>query len=167
MPPSPDHTVLLQERPVVEDGPFPSRAAEEPWRAVAATTPARRRAGVVSEVVGSPGLALLASLSFLEAYRWFGVIAGGGSRPWAVVFAAVSLPMAAALTRRPDERRSVTDRLVVFAAATGAVVTALALALGGPWASDAIGIPDLALGAAALGALAVGERRRHRGDGAP
>jgi len=122
----------------------------------------------VAQVVGSPGLALLASFSILEGYRWFGVIAGGGSRPWAVVFAAASLPVAAALTRRPGgRRRSVTGQLVVLVAAAGAAVTALALVRHGSWVTGAIGITDLALGAAALAALATGERRRHRNYGAP
>ena len=76
--------------------------------------------------------------------------------------------MAAALTRRPGgRRRSVTDQLVVLAAVAGAAVTAVVLVRHGPWVADAIGIADLGLGAAALAALAAGERRRHRGDGAP
>jgi hypothetical protein len=170
MPSSPHQSVLLRERTVVEDGPGPvTPAPHDPWPpAVVRRSVARRQGGTVAQVVGSPGLALLASFSILEGYRWFGVITGGGSRPWAVVFAVASLPVAAALTRRPGgRRRSVTDQLVVLTAAAGAAITAVALVRHGPWVADAIGIADLGLGAAALGALATGERRRHRGDGAP
>ncbi|HEY5097903.1 MAG TPA: hypothetical protein VII46_07625, partial [Acidimicrobiales bacterium] len=113
MPSSPHQSVLLRERTVAEDGPVPAPAPDDPWRpAEGRRSVASRRGGAVARVVGSPGLALLASFSILEGYRWFGVIAGGGSRLWAVVFAAASLPVAAALTRRPGgRRRSVTDQL--------------------------------------------------------
>jgi hypothetical protein len=124
----------------------------------------------VAPVFGSPALALLAAFSLLEGYRWFGVIAGSGSRPWAVVFAAVSVPAAAALTRRPGgggHGRSVIEQLVVLAAAAGGLATAVALVGHGRWLTDAVGIADLALAAAALGALAAGERGRYRGHGAP
>jgi hypothetical protein len=169
MPSSPHQSVLLRERTEVEDGPVPAPVLIDLWRpARARRSVARRPGGAVAQVVGSPGLALLASFSLLEGYRWFGVIAGGGSRPWAVVFAAASLPVAAALTRRPGgRRRSVTGQLVVLAAAAAAVVTGVALVSPGPWVTGALGMADLALGAAALGALAVGERRRLRGDRAP
>jgi hypothetical protein len=172
MPSSP-HPVLLRERTVaedvVEDGPVAAPAANDPGRpAVVRRSVDRRQTGAMAQVVGSPGLALLASFSILEGYRWFGVIAGGGSRPWAVAFAAASLPVAAALTRRTSRRRrSVSDQLVVLAAVAGAVFTLVALVGHGPWVADAIGIADLGLGAAALGALAAGERNRHRGHGAP
>jgi 4-amino-4-deoxy-L-arabinose transferase-like glycosyltransferase len=169
MPSFPHQSLLLREPTEVEDGSVPTPGPNDPWPPVVLRRSVdRRRRGAVAQVVGSPGLALLASFSILEGYRWFGVIAGGGSRPWAVVFAAGSLPVAAALTRRPGgRRRSVTDQLVVLAAAAAAAVTAVALVRHGPWVTDAIGVTDLALGAAALGALATGERRRLRGDGAP
>jgi hypothetical protein len=173
MPSSAHQSVLLRERTVAEDvaedGPVPAPAANGPWRpAVVRRSVAGRGTGAMAQVVGSPGLALLASFSILEGYRWFGVIAGGGSRPWAVAFAAASLPVAAALTRRANRRRrSVPDQLVVLAAVAGAAFTAVALVGHGPWLADAVGIADLGLGAAALGALAAGERNRHRGHGAP
>jgi len=56
---------------------------------------------------------------------------------------------------------------VVLAAAAAAAVTAVALVQHGPGIAEALGIADLGLGAAALGALAAVEGRRFRGHGAP
>ncbi len=104
-------------------------------------------------------------MSVLEGYRWIGVIASGGSLPWAVAFAGVAVVGATALTRGDGRRaRSALNRVVVAAALCVAVATAVALSNPEGWATAVLGIADLTLAAAALVALVAGERSRRRRD---
>lgn len=165
MPPSPQPPVLLLERTGVESGPAVDVGA------VAHRSTTRSAASQVADPSGAaslfraPGLALLAAVSVLEGYRWFGVITNEASRPWAVVFAMVAVVGALALTRRIGRpRRSVLQRLVVATALAAALATALVLWNHDGWAAYANGTADLALAATALVTLVTGERSRRQGD---
>jgi hypothetical protein len=137
-------------RPASDPGPSP----DEPPRAAPSDA-----------LLRAPGLALLAAWSVLEGYRSFGVIGEGGSRPWAVAFAAAALIAALALTRAEGRRaRSGTERLVVAAAVAVVVATVAVLWNHGGWSWPALGIADLVLASMAVGALVAGERSRRRID---
>jgi hypothetical protein len=171
-PPSPQPSVLLLERVAVEPGPVPDARTglrPPPPPVVAGPAPGSGRGNLpTAPLFPSPGLALLAAVSILEGYRWFGVIANSGSRPWAVAFAVTALPGALALTRVEGARgRSTGQRLVVVAAVVATVATAAVLWTGSGWATTVAGIADLALALTALALLAAGERSRRRDDGAP
>ncbi len=170
MTPSPPHSpaLLLESAEVVNELP------------PATGLGGRRLEGTRPELVGSavavpagswfraPGLAVLATVSLLEAYRWLGVIANGESRLWAATFAVVTLPAALALARREGGRpRSALRQLVVLASLATALAAAAVLWNDRGWPSVAVGVADLALALASLGALVDSERTRRGGHGTP
>jgi hypothetical protein len=156
--------LLLERRPVEPDRPAPAVASGSPDRAVA--VPARDRATRPPEsLLLAPGLALLAAASVLEAYRWFGIVADGASRPVAVAFVVLALATALALTRAGGRgARTTVGRTVVAAAGIVSLATAWVPWDHGGWARATVGVADLLLAATALVALVVGERSRRRND---
>ncbi len=164
--PTPQSSVLLLERSEVEAAAALDTGAfrASPDGGIRPVV-ARPSAPVRVHFFRAPGLAVLAAVSVLEGYRWFGIITNGTSRPWAVVFAGLALVAALALTRTDKAgRRPPLHRLVVSAAAVTTLATMAVLWNDGGWATTAIGITDLALASTALVALVAGERSRRRGD---
>lgn len=164
--PSPQPSVLLLERPDVEADPVLDADGFGPW-SVGGPGPddVAPVARVAAPLFRAPGLALLAAAGVLEGYRWLGIIASGGSRPRAVVFAGVAVVAALLLTRaNRARRRSTLQRLVVSTAAVTALATAAVLWNDTGWTTWAIGIADLVLASTALVCLVSGERSRRRGD---
>ena len=105
----------------------------------------------------------MAAVSVLEGYRWFGIIANTGSRPWAVAFAVLAVPAAVALTRPLGTRQTTMMSGLVRTAALGAAVaTVVVLWTDQPWATATLGTTDLGLASAALALLVAAERSRHR-----
>lgn len=156
--PTPRPSVLLLDRAGVEPGPRPIASPEAAPAGPGRPTPP-------DSLFRAPGLAVLAAWSVLEGYRWFGVIAEGGSRPWAVVFAVAAAGCALTLTRADRWRRHAgVQRLVVIAATAVVLATAAVLWNHRGWSTEVLGIADLALATAALAALVAGERSRRRGD---
>jgi hypothetical protein len=165
--PSPQPSVLLLERADVEHEPVPDTTARLPRPSTGADPAPGAVPGATSpaSLFRAPGLALLAAMSVLEGYRWIGVIASGGSLPWAVAFTGVAVVGAPALTRTDGRRsRSAVNRVVVAASVCVALATAVALSVPEGWATAVLGIADLTLAAAALVALVAGERSRRLGD---
>lgn len=174
-PPSP---ILLVEPPDIEERPDvtiePTPVAPTAVAPGGLRTANLPESGYPSSTVptdpmfGPPGLAVLATISLLEAYRWLGVIANRGSRPWAAAFAVLTIPAALALARQVGgRRRAALQRLVVLASVGTALATAAVLWNDHGWPSTTMGIADLGLAAAALVALVAGERSRRRGHGTP
>jgi hypothetical protein len=113
----------------------------------------------------APGLALLAAVSVLEGYRWIGVIANSGSRPWGVAFAAVAVFGGLALTRAEQgQPRSTIQRTLATTAVAVALATVVVLWNHEGWTAVVLGIADLTLASTALAALVAGERARRRDD---
>jgi len=164
--PSPKPSVLVLDRAGIE----PGRTVDRPGRtppsvAGPGSSPDRRRTASPDSVFRGPALAVLAAWSVLEGYRWIGVIAAGGSRPWAVIFAVVAVIGAVALTRTDGRSvRTGVQRLVVAAAGAVVLATAIALWNHGGWSTLVLGIVDLLLASTALLALLAGERSRRRVD---
>jgi peptidoglycan/LPS O-acetylase OafA/YrhL len=115
----------------------------------------------------APALALLAALAILEGYRWIGVIANEGARPWAVAFAAGALAVSFVLARSAQPRdRGPSLRIVLAASVLVASSTVVVLFTGERWATGAVGVSDLAMATAALVVLLAGERVKRRGHAA-
>jgi len=163
--PSPQSSVLLLERSGVETAPTLDIGAvrASPDGGIR-PFPAPPVAPGPVPLLRAPGLAMLAAVSVLEGYRWLGIIANGGSRPWTVVVAGLVLVAALALTRTDRGRhRPPLHRLVVSAAAVTALATVAVLLDDEGWATIAVGIADLTLASTAMVALVAGERSRRRG----
>ncbi len=163
--PHPQPSVLLLERAEIGHEPAAGAPVLLPRSPTGGgPVPDAAPAASPASLFRAPGLALLAAMSVLEGYRWIGVIASGGSLPWAVVFAGVAVVGAPALTRTDGRRaRSAISRLVVAASAGVALATAVALSNPEGWATAVLGIADLTLAGTALVALVAGERSRRRG----
>jgi hypothetical protein len=160
--------VLLLERPVVRSLLDESEPAAPPPtpadpRGAEQWGPPRRGPWFVA-----PGLALLAALAILEGYRWIGVIANGGARPWAVAFAGGALAVSFVLARsaHPGDRRP-SLRIVLAGSVLVASATVVVLFTGERWATGAVGGSDLALATVALTVLLAGERVKRQGHAAP
>jgi hypothetical protein len=125
--------------------------------------------GVGSSLSG-PGLALLATVSLAEGYRWLGVFHAGSTGGGSFVFGTVAVacvalltPLAAALlTARRDPGRPIRVAGAVVAIALAvAVTTVAALALGGHGWRQVAGAADIVLAAVAFTAVAIGEHSRN------
>ncbi len=131
-----------------------------------------------NQVLVSPGVALLVTVSILEGYTWIGALPSSDSRlstlvfgrGGALVFAAMAAVAAVTLTRAgADGRRTLSQRLVLLATAALITSTVLLLVGTGAPARDVVGVSDLALASTLAGSLIAGERTRRarRHDGTP
>jgi hypothetical protein len=113
-------------------------------------------------------VALLAALAILEGYRWIGLMANSGARPWAVAFAGVAVTVSLVVTRsaRPGNGE---PSLRILSVGSGLVVltTVAVVFTDEHWAAVAVGASDLALASVALGLLLAGERSKRQGHAAP
>ena len=119
----------------------------------------------------SPVLVLLASVALLAGYRLLGVIHGGdsalstfASSRIGAALAGLVLPLAAVALSRTDTdgTRPAGRTVVLIASATMMVAALLVLVIGGSVATTLLGVADLMLAAAALGAVALAERINRR-----
>jgi lysylphosphatidylglycerol synthetase-like protein (DUF2156 family) len=119
----------------------------------------------------SPGLALLATVCLLEGYKWIGALPASDShfsalvfsRPGALVFAVLVTALALGLTRAGGElRRSRPDAAVALASVVVMSASVVLAAATDAATKEAVGLADLVLAAALVGALVAGERRLRR-----
>jgi hypothetical protein len=119
----------------------------------------------------SPGLALLATVCLLEGYKWIGALPASDSRfsalvfsrPGALVFAVLVTALALGLTRSGGElRRSLPRAAVALASAVVMSASVVLAAATKAVTKDVVGLTDLVLAMALVGALVAGERRQRR-----
>jgi hypothetical protein len=119
----------------------------------------------------SPGLALLATVCLLEGYKWIGALPASDSRlstlvfsrPGALVFAVLVTALALGLTRSGGElRRSRPHAAVALASVVVMSASVVLAATTNAATKDVVGLADLVLATALVGALVAGERRLRR-----
>jgi hypothetical protein len=119
----------------------------------------------------SPGLALLATVCLLEGYKWIGALPASDSRlsalvfsrPGALVFAILVTGLALGLTRAGGElRRSRPHAAVALASVVVMSASVVLAAATNAATKDVVGLADLVLATALVGALVAGERRLRR-----
>ena len=150
--------------PVVEGGTV-APPAEHP--AVAGPSPSRSSAN--PPALPSAAMALLATVSLLEGYKWIGAIPTSDSRlsvlvfgrGGAAVFAVMATVACLALTRVDrGAHRPVWQRLVLLASLAVMASSIVLLSSTGTVGRDAFGVADLALAAALAGAVIVSQRKQ-------
>jgi lysylphosphatidylglycerol synthetase-like protein (DUF2156 family) len=124
----------------------------------------------------SPALALLATVCLLEGYKWIGALPASDSRfstlvfsrPGALVFAVLVTALALGLTRGGGElRRSRPHAAVALASVVVMSASVVLTAATNAATKDAVGLADLVLATALVGALVAGERRQRRASARP
>jgi hypothetical protein len=119
----------------------------------------------------SPALALLATVCLLEGYKWIGALPASDShfsalvfsRPGALVFAVLVTALALGLTRTGGELRRWRPHAAVALASVVVMSASVVLAaVTNAATKDAVGLADLVLATALVGALVAAERRQRR-----
>lgn len=180
--PGTNFTLLVDRHDVEEVGPGAHVSVFEPLTPVDATGPVDTATAATPSPAGfdptlrSPALALLATVCLLEGYKWIGALPASDSRfstlvfsrPGALVFALLVTGLALGLTRaggqlrRSPPQAAVALASVVVMSASVVLTTATSAA-----AKDAVGLADLVLATALVGALVAGERRQRRAAARP
>jgi hypothetical protein len=177
--PSERTSTLLLDRPAAPRRSLPfaevgtvAPLAEGP----AVAGPSAGRSSVNQPALPSAAMALLATVSILEGYKWIGAIPTSDSRLSVLVFgrggAAVFAVMATvpclALTRVDrGAHRPVSHRLVLLATVAVVASSIVLLSSAGAVGRDAFGVADLALASALAGAVIVGQRMQRAARQSP
>lgn len=170
-------TLLVDGQDVEEEGPTAYVGVFEPVETggpadiTAAAPGSTPSAAGFDPTLRSPGLALLATVCLLEGYKWIGALPASDSRlsalvfsrPGALVFAVVVTALALGLTRTGGELRRSRPHAAVALASVVVMSASVVLAAATDAATkDVVGLADLVLATALVGALVAGERRLRR-----
>jgi hypothetical protein len=172
-----DSSTLLLDRPAGPTEPTElsfidlAPVTTPPPRTEEPTAVNQRPPTAAGRVLQQPGLAMLAAVFIFAGYKWLGVIPADRSRlslvllgrPGAIVFAVLAIVAVAVLASPASPMRRSSTHLVLMASAL-IVVAATSIEVAGlrSLGSTALGVADLVLACAAIGALIAGERARRQ-----